>query len=131
MTTSIRLHVVFPSLSVSTCSQDDAQRKRKSVRKTVDIPFLKSVDKQKSQQYQGVARSGKEMTDTISRGIVCKISSQNLIKINISLLEVLFWRANLYFLLQKYFLLYKALTIARHQLGTIKLLGDLNTWMCS
>ena len=67
----------------------------------------------------------------ISRGIVCKISSQNLIKINISLLEVLFWRANLYFLLQKYFLLYKALTIARHQLGTIKLLGDLNTWMCS
>ena len=66
MTTSIRLHVVFPSLSVSTCSQDDAQRKRKSVRKTVDIPFLKSVDKQKSQQYQGVARSGKEMTDTIS-----------------------------------------------------------------
>ena len=69
MTTSIRLHVVFPSLSVSTCSQDDAQRKRKSVRKTVDIPFLKSVDKQKSQQYQGVARSGKEMTDTISSAL--------------------------------------------------------------
>ena len=68
---------------------------------------------------------------TISRGIVCKISPQNLIKINISLLEVLFWRENLYFLLQKYFLLYKALTIARHQLGTIELLGDLNTWMCS